>query len=77
MNGRNKDDEIFLKKLGERISTLRKEKGLSQVQFGYRLEIEKSNMNRIESGNTNPTILTLKNICQELQIDIFELFKDL
>lgn len=73
MKVRVKDDEIFLKKLGERISTLRKEKGLSQVELSYLVDIEKTNMNRIEKGNTNMTVLMLRKVCESLDISLKEL----
>lgn len=68
-----KQDEIFLKKLGERIASLRKEKKITQVELGFRCEIEKSNIRRIESGRTNPTILTLKKISAGIEIPLNEL----
>lgn len=75
--GVTKDDKLFLKELGKRISEIRKGKGLTQVELGTKLDIEKPNMNRIEKGGTNPTILTLKKICNELNIDLTELFENL
>jgi transcriptional regulator with XRE-family HTH domain len=76
MEVRKKDDVVFLKKLGERISTLRKQKGMLQVELASLLDIEKSNMSRIEAGNTNPTILLLRKICLDLEIQIEDLIKD-
>jgi transcriptional regulator with XRE-family HTH domain len=73
MKAREKEDEVFLKKLGERISFIRKGKALTQVELAYRCDIEKTNMNRIESGNTNPTILMLRKICAALGISLKEL----
>lgn len=69
-----KDDKLFLNKLGERIAQIRKDKGMTQVELGYGTDIEKPNINRLEKGGTNPTILTLKKICAELNIDLKELF---
>ncbi len=71
----SKEDNVFLKKLGERISLIRKEKGLTQVELGFRCDMDKPNMNRIEKGNTNPTILTLKKISKELEIELDFLMK--
>ncbi len=51
------------------------EKGITQVELGLRCDIEKPNMNRIEKGKTNPTILTLRKICLELEINLEELMK--
>jgi len=74
---RNKDDREFLKQLGKRITTIRKQKGLTQIELGYRCDIEKPNINRLEKGGTNPTILTLRKICKELEIDLDELLEGL
>jgi transcriptional regulator with XRE-family HTH domain len=73
MKVRKKEDEIFLKKLGQRISTIRKEKHITQVALSYHCDIEKTNLRRIEAGNTNPTVLMLKNICSGLGIGLNEL----
>jgi transcriptional regulator with XRE-family HTH domain len=70
---RDKKDSVFLKRLGERIKQIRKEKGIKQKDLDYSLDIEKSNMSRIESGNTNPTIILLKKIAEELNISLKEL----
>ena len=58
----SKEDDVFLKALGERIRDIRKEKGLTQVELGDLVDMEKPNMNRLEKGGTNPTVLTLKKI---------------
>lgn len=65
-----------LKELGLLIKKLRIEKGLTAVEFGYRCEMDKTNVNRIEKGNTNPTFLTLIRICKALEIDLKDLFED-
>jgi transcriptional regulator with XRE-family HTH domain len=70
---RDKKDSVFLKRLGERIKQIRKKKGIKQKDLDYSLDIEKSNMSRIESGNTNPTIILLKKIAEELNISLKEL----
>ncbi|PQJ10108.1 XRE family transcriptional regulator [Flavipsychrobacter stenotrophus] len=73
MNKRVKEDEIYLKQLGQRIKTIRKEKGIKQVDLGYICDLDKSNMNRIEAGNTNPSVLLLRKISSELGISLSEL----
>jgi transcriptional regulator with XRE-family HTH domain len=77
MGKRVKDDKELLKELGKRISEIRKEKGLTQMELGFRCDIEKPNMNRIEKGGTNPTFLTLNKICRELEISFEEVVKGL
>ena len=72
---REKKDTVFLKKIGARIKQIRLEKGIKQKDLGYSLDIEKSNMSRIESGNTNPTIVMLKKIAEELDVTLQELLE--
>ncbi|MCC6286509.1 MAG: helix-turn-helix transcriptional regulator [Chitinophagaceae bacterium] len=66
----SKEDDVFLKALGKRIRDIRKEKGLTQVDLGDLIDMEKPNINRIEKGGTNPTVLTLKKICAALGITL-------
>lgn len=73
MKVREKADDIFLQTLGSRIASIRKEKHITQIELAYRCDIEKTNMRRIEAGNTNPTILTLKKICAGMGISLNEL----
>ena len=65
-----------LKDLGQLIKKLRTEKGLSIVEFGYLIEMDKPNVSRLENGNTNPTFLTLVRICKALEIELMDLFAD-
>jgi len=74
MKVREKADDDFLLALGNRIASIRKEKNITQVELSYRCDIEKSNMRRIEAGNTNPTVLLLKKICSALGVTFQELF---
>ena len=69
------DDKTFLKKLGLTIQRIRKEKAITQVELGDSCDSEKSSINRIESGRTNPTILTLRKIAVGLNITVDELLK--
>ena len=73
----SKEDDVFLKALGRRISDIRKEKGLTQVELGDLIDMEKPNMNRLERGGTNPTVLTLKKICTALDITLGHLLAEL
>lgn len=66
----SKEDDVFLKALGKRISEIRKEKGLTQVELGDLIDMEKLNRNQLEKGGTNTTVLTLKNICTALGITL-------
>lgn len=67
----------LLKNVGKRIQILRLRKGLSQVDLVGKIEgdIDTTNISRIESGRTNPTIYTLYRISQALEVPLEELVK--
>ena len=69
-----KKSEI-LKKVGKRIKEVRESKGLSQVELVGKMqgEIDPTNISRIESGRTNPTIYTLYRISEALEVNPKEL----
>ena len=70
------ESDELLKDLGLLIKKLRLEKGLNAVEFGFRCNMDKPNVNRLEKGGTNPTFLTLIRICKALDIELKEFFKD-
>ena len=67
------DKKSLQKKIGKRIRELRESKNISQVDLAYACDFEKSNMSRIETGNTCPNIYTLYRISQHLEIELSEL----
>jgi transcriptional regulator with XRE-family HTH domain len=73
MNKRDKAEADYLKSLGKRIKTIRKEKGIKQVDLAYACDIEKQSMSRIEAGNTNPSVLLLRKIAEILEVKVNEL----
>ena len=66
-------EKQYLKIVGKRIKELRKSKGFAQNDFAYSCDFEAPSLARIEAGNTNPTLLTLLKIANELGISISEL----
>ena len=66
----NTKDIEFLKKLGKRVRYLRKEGGHSQESFAYAADLSLSQIGRIERGEINPTICTLKVLADTLKIDL-------
>ncbi len=65
-----------LKTVGKRIKEIRESKGISQVELVGRMqgEIDPTNISRIESGRTNPTLFTLYRIATALEIPLKDLF---
>jgi transcriptional regulator with XRE-family HTH domain len=64
----------FLVSMGKNISRFRKLKGMSQLDLCAIIEMEKSNLSAIENGRQNATTLTLKKICDALEIEVSYLF---
>jgi len=67
----------LLKKVGKKVQELRLSKDMKQVDLAAKMdgEIDTSNISRIESGRTNPTIYTLYRIAQALEISINDLIQ--
>ncbi|HAT3992542.1 TPA: helix-turn-helix transcriptional regulator [Elizabethkingia anophelis] len=65
----------ILELVGKRIKELRIQKGISQVDLVARMDgnIDPTNISRIESGRTNPTLLTLQRIANALEISLKDL----
>lgn len=71
------DKEQLQKAIGKRIKELRESKNIPQQDLAYACNFEKSNMARLEAGNTNPTLYTLKKIAENLKVKLEDLVKDL
>ena len=65
----------ILKAVGKKIKELREAKGLSQVDLVGEIEgnIDTTNISRIESGRTNPTLYTLYRIAKALDVELKDL----
>lgn len=70
------DSEKYLQFIGNRITEIRKLKGISQYKLAKQIMMEQSNLARIEKGLTNPTIKTLLKISDALEVNLEELIKD-
>ncbi|KFC23657.1 helix-turn-helix domain-containing protein [Epilithonimonas lactis] len=64
------DKSEILKKVGKRIKEVRLQNGISQADLVGRMqgEIDPTNISRIESGRTNPTVFTLFRIAEALEV---------
>ncbi|WP_240345282.1 helix-turn-helix domain-containing protein [Flavobacterium sp. CLA17] len=52
---------------------MREDRNISQTELGNLCNIERTNMNRIEAGNTNPSSYLLYVISQKLEVKASEL----
>ena len=68
-------EKEILKRLGLRIKQLRTQKGMSQADLGIEIDVEKSNISRMESGKFNTKILTLFKVAKALDLTLPELLK--
>jgi len=67
-------EEKFLVALGKRIKVARTEKKLKQNELACLCNFEKASMSRIESGQANPTVLTLFKISKALEVPMSTFF---
>lgn len=63
------------KKIGQRIQKLRLSKEMKQIDLASKIkgDIDTTNISRIESGRTNPTIFTLYRIAEALDVSLADL----
>jgi len=65
----------LLKIIGSNVKRIRLSKGFAQIDLASRVigSIDTTNISRIESGRTNPTIFTLYRIATALEVPVSEL----
>lgn len=68
-------DKTFLKKLGARIKKIRLAKGLSQLDVGVAMDNYAEQVGRIERGQLNVTICTLKKLAEALNTSLPDLLE--
>ncbi|PHN94734.1 transcriptional regulator [Maribacter sp. 6B07] len=68
------DEKDFLIAFGKNIRKLRLSKGYTQEDLANELDIEISQVSRIERGIINTSVSNLYNISQILKVNISELF---
>lgn len=68
------DDIGYLKAFGKNLKKKRKSKGFTQEQLANDLDVEISQISRLERGILNTSVLNLKKITVALNISIAELF---
>lgn len=71
---RSEKDKYYLKDFGENLKRIRTLKGLTQQNLADILEVEISQVSRLERGILNTSIIHVKNIATALNIEIADLF---
>jgi transcriptional regulator with XRE-family HTH domain len=63
--------------LAENIKTFRKQRGISQEELARKAGVTYSTLIKLESGsNKNPTVKTLQQIAQALEVTLDDLMKE-
>lgn len=61
-------------KLGKKIQKLRKELGVSQEQFAFKLGISRTHAGHIEQGRRSPSLEMMDKIARVLKVKLKDLF---
>lgn len=70
----NKVQQKNLNNLGEKLKSIRMERGLTLKDLGHLIDKDPQSISRVEMGKINPTYLYLLEVCKGLEIDISVLF---
>lgn len=65
------------KAFGQKVQSLRKQKGLSQEKFALSINMDRTYFASVEAGKTNIAIKNIKKIADGLGITLSELFDNL
>ena len=64
------------KKFGEKVKSLRTEKGWSQEKLALTADLDRTYIPSIEAGKRNVSITVIEKIANALDVEIIELLKD-
>lgn len=66
-------DRKALRKFGQRLSSLRKQKNLSLRELSYACNVDNSKISKIEKGLVNITFNTIVQLAEALEVKVSEL----
>jgi len=66
----------LLKKFGEKIRKIRKEKGFTQEQLGFKCNLHRTYIGMIERAEKNVTLLSIEKIANALNVQVCSLFEE-
>ena len=69
----NTTQKEVLKKLGEKIKSVRVQKGLTLEEVGNRIGKDRQSIHRLEKGEFNPSYIYLLEICRGLEVELSEI----
>ena len=67
--------DIELIKLGQKIKKIRLEKNLIQFELALRINKDQQSIQRLESGNVNPSYIYLLEVSLGLEIPLIEILQ--
>lgn len=70
-------NQVFLKKFGLRLKEIRQGRSISQEELANTAEIPISQVGRIERGEINTTLVTIKALADALEIPVTTFFEKL
>lgn len=65
-----------MKKFGQKLRTLRQQRGLTMKQLGEMLEVSDSHVSRLETGDKTPNVAMVLKIAQIFDVSTDVLIKD-
>lgn len=74
---RTSNEQLYLKKLGAQIKTIRKQHRIKQIDLAHKTQLDRSYLSDIERGQCNISVILLNRIAQALQISLSELITNL
>ena len=66
-------DKKALRKFGQRLNSLRKQKNLSLRELSYACNVDNSKISKIEKGQVNITFNTIVQLAEALEVKVCEL----
>lgn len=67
--------EDYSKRLGDNLKKIRMKKSITQIEIAKKLGVDRSFVSNIENGKTNPTLSTITNLANALDVPVNELLK--
>ncbi len=65
------NESVLLNEVGLRLSQIRKKLGLTQTEFGSRLNVSPATISGVENGGTPPSFEIIYNLVNKLDVNIY------